>query len=248
MPMSFSFQPPLLIPGVAQVMQNQSISLMAVPTAMMIKIEEPESTVGILYDKTSLKAHEVEISALKKGMEEVKGLNTKMQEIKDTLVNMPRQIVIVLANQMSIGSKTDASSAIRGKQGQPMIGTSVQYSHFFCGEEGHQVRDYVYQKEMINKGWIIWNMQINRYMLRDGSQFPSVLPAEKLKDKVAEYAKSKGWNHTAHPEAYLFMNPEEETIPVYQMTSVPLDMGFDWNKFAEIVAEKVQMPSVESKN
>ncbi|EEB86834.1 hypothetical protein MPER_16063 [Moniliophthora perniciosa FA553] len=212
-----------------------------------------DPSIGILYDKAreeaelrgmniassvdahtaSLRAHEAEINALKKGIEDVKVMNAEMRSIKDALASMPGQIATALSSQTSAGSQTDNNGGVRGKHGQPMMGGGTRYACFFCGEEGHRVRDCPYQREMINKGWVAWNTQTNRYMLKDGSSFPSTKPGEKLKDKVADIVKAKGWDRAANPDAYLYMAPEEEVMPVYQATTIPPETGVDWSKFAD---------------
>uniref|UniRef100_A0A0W0GCT9 CCHC-type domain-containing protein n=1 Tax=Moniliophthora roreri TaxID=221103 RepID=A0A0W0GCT9_MONRR len=256
MPLSYSFQPPPVLStmNITQLLKLVSVKQEELFPDILDKTKEEAElrTMGIATSvdahTVSIKAHETELAALRKGMEDVKTLSTEVKDIKTTLVGMPGQIIAVMAGQTNRPCDGNNNNMVRGKPGQPMIGGG-KYLCFYCNEDGHRLRDCPYQREMIQKGWIIWNNGAGKYTLRDGTGFPKVEPGEKLKDRVVEYVKQQEWDRIVHPDAHLFMEVEEEPAVVYQAAVVQTQEGMDLDRLAMLLAEKMKPATdVQSKN
>ncbi|KAI3616967.1 hypothetical protein WG66_004183 [Moniliophthora roreri] len=255
MPLSYPFQPPPVLPTMNITLPSKPVSVKqkeSFPDILDKTKEEAElRTMGIATSvdahTVSIKAHDTELAALKKGMEDVKTLSTEVKDIKMTLVGMPGQIIVAVAGQTNRSCDGNNNNMVRGKPGQPMIGRG-KYLCFYCNEDGHRLRDCPYQREIIQKEWIIWNNGAGKYTLRDGTGFPKVEPREKLKDRVAEYVKQQGCDRIVHPDAHLFMEVEDEPV-VYQAAVVQPQGRMDLDMLAMLLAEKMKPATdMQSKN
>ena len=92
---------------------------------------------------------------------------------------------------------------------------------------------------MVTDGWLVWNELANHYILKDRKRLPQREANEFWKDKVTEYAKSKGW--TTSTDAYYFggIEEEEEITNVFHAATTATP-GFDETQIQQIAAALLQ--------
>ncbi|KAI3616974.1 hypothetical protein WG66_004310 [Moniliophthora roreri] len=173
-------------------------------------------------------------------------IQAQTQEIE----NLKRQmssLLGALATQKPLSQGTlmfTMNQDVQGKHGQPMIGRAVQSTSagqicYWCGKQGHMVRECPSHKQIVNDGWLVWNESANHYILKDGKRLPKREGTEFWKDKVTEYAKTKGW--VTSVDFYFFSGIEEEDEqPNVFHAATKTAPVFEENTLQQLVAAMLQ--------
>uniref|UniRef100_A0A0W0GAT1 CCHC-type domain-containing protein n=1 Tax=Moniliophthora roreri TaxID=221103 RepID=A0A0W0GAT1_MONRR len=197
------------------------------------KKEEQDSDMYNLGVAATVDAHQCTIRAQ---TQEIENLKRQMSSLLDAL-----------ATQKPLSQGTlmfTMNQDVQGKHGQPMIGRAVQSTSagqicYWCGEQGHMVRECPLHKQMVNDGWLVWNESANHYILKDGKRLPKHEGTEFWKDKVTEYAKTKGWVMSS--DSYFFSGIEEEDEPpnVFHAATTTAPV-FEENTLQQLAAAMLQ--------
>jgi len=187
----------------------------------------------------------------------IRAQSQEIEALKRQMASLLNGLAMSKPPQQRDSMAFTANQEVRGKQGQPMIGRAVPSLGpqicYWCGETGHMVRDCPSHKQMVADGWLVWNESANHYILKDGKRLPKREANEFWKDKVTEYAQSKGWTTTADSYFFSGIEEEEEVPSVYHAANVAVSSLDDSSiqRIAAALLQQMQLSGIqeeESKN